>query len=77
MGLEGAGAGAGAELGAVSASMRGTVVKGELIEAVLGTMPEQVWAWDEDIPGIPLLPIEVPMAKRREIVATILIALAP
>lgn len=53
--------------------MRGTVVRGQDIELVLASIPEQTWQWEEDW-GFKggLADIETPMAKRREIVGMVL-----
>lgn len=70
----------GAELGGVEGRMRGTVISGAAIEQVLASVPEQVWDYDDEwlvgdeARGYTPMPIAttIPMAKRREIVATVL-----
>ena len=69
-----------AEMGELSAHMKGAVLKGAVVEAVLAAVPEQTWAYDEDVPsgydpgGTTVLGMEIPMKVRREIVAHVLLA---
>lgn len=67
-----------AELGGVTGHARGRVVSGQDVERVLALVPEQVWAWDDDLlmasgETVDYSPA-VPMAKRREIIAQVLLA---
>lgn len=70
----------GSELGEVTAHMTGRVVTAQEVEEVLAVIPEQVWAWDQEVAsGVTSsstvdVAVEVPMRVRREIIALVLFA---
>lgn len=63
----------GNDMGNISGEMRGTVIRSEHVEQALAEIPEQVWMFDMDRTVTPgnyaNFFAEVPMARRREIVA--------